>query len=104
MERRAPSLIRPSFASLARAAIEKHVPEARESEVWWSLGNNAVWVRWPLASIGFAYLGVHRHLQWLSGEVGISREPAALGELFPLPGSAVMPVAGYRIRLGHLIE
>ena len=104
MERRAPSLTRPSFATLARAAIEKHVPESRGSEAWWSLANNAVWVRWPLESIGFAYLGLHRHLQWLSGEVGISRESTSLGELFQLPGSAVMPVPGYRIRLGHLIE
>ena len=104
MERRkSPSLARPSFASLAREAIEKHVPEARDPEAWWSLGNNAVWVRWREAE-GFAYLGIHRHLQWLGGEVGASREPSMLGELFPLPGPVATPVPGYRIRLGHLLE
>lgn len=95
---------RPSFSTLARAAIEKHVPEARGPEAWWSLGNNAVWVRWPIDSAVFAYLGINRHLNWVSGEAGISRAPVALGALYALPGVPALPVDGYRIRLGHLVE
>lgn len=102
--RRGPGIERRSFASLAREAIEKHVPETRGTDSWWSLGNNAVWVRWPLADAGFGYLGIQRHLHWVSGEAGVSREPATLGVLFPLPGMPVEPVPGYRIRLGHLVE
>ena len=63
-----------------------------------------VWVRWPLEGGMFAYLGIHRHLNWVSGEAGISRAPVELGELHPLPGLPALPVEGYRIRLGHLLE
>jgi len=95
---------RPSFATLARAAIEKHVAEARGADAWWSLGTNAVWVRWPLESSLFAYLGVNRHLNWVSGEAGMSRAAVELGALHALPGEPAAPVEGYRIRLGHLLE
>jgi hypothetical protein len=95
---------RPSFSSLAREAILKHVPEARAADAWWSVANNAVWVRWTLESGSYAYLGIHRHLDWISGETGISHEPVDLGLLFPLPGVPAGPVPGWRIRLGHLIE
>ena len=95
---------RPGFAALARAAIEKHVPETRAADASWSLGANAVWVRWTLEASRFAYLGLHRHLNWLSGEAGISRAPVALADLHALPGEPSGPVAGYRIRLGHLLD
>ncbi|HYM80956.1 MAG TPA: hypothetical protein VEY91_06040 [Candidatus Limnocylindria bacterium] len=93
----------PPFSKLARSAIEKHVPEVRSSEAWWSLANNNVWVRWPAGDV-FAYLALHRHLDWISGEAGISREPHEIGELFPLPGVPAALVPGYRIRLGHLLD
>jgi hypothetical protein len=95
---------RRSFATLAREAIQKHVPETRSPEAWWSIANNAVWVRWPLEPGSYAYLGIHRHLDWISGETGVSHEPVDLGQLFPLPGVPAAPVPGWRIRLGHLIE
>jgi hypothetical protein len=105
MERRkTPEISRPSFATLARAAIEKHVPEARQPDAWWSLANNAVWVRWPVPDGVFAYIGLNRHLDWLSGEAGVSREPRALNALYPLPGVAPTNVPGYRVRLGHLLD
>jgi len=94
----------PSFSQLARHALEKHVPEARGPLAWWSLANNAVWVRWPADGGEFAYIGLHRHLDWLSGEAGMSPEPSELGALFPLPGIPAAPVPGYRIKLGHLLE
>jgi len=94
----------PPFSQLARHALEKHVPESRDSRAWWSLANNAVWVRWPVDDVGYAYIGLHRHLDWLSGEAGMSREPSELGALFPLPGVPAAPVPGYRIKLGHLLD
>ena len=94
---------RRSFASLARTAIEKHVPEARIATAWWSLGTNSLWIRWAFGG-GYAYLGLHRHLDWLSGEVGVSREPVEMGALYALPGVPALTVPGYRIRLGHLLE
>jgi hypothetical protein len=93
-----------SFATLARAAIEKHLPETRGPEAAWSLGPNAVWVRWPVEGSLFAYLGINRHLNWVSGEAGIARAPLELGVLHPLPGAPSQPVEGYRVRLGHLME
>ena len=93
----------PSFSQLARRALEKHVPETRTPDAWWSLANNAVWVRWPVEG-GYAYIGLHRHLDWLSGEAGMSSEPSELGALFPLPGIPAAPVPGYRIKLGHLTD
>lgn len=95
---------RQSFSTLAREAIRKHAPESMAAEAWWSVANNAVWVRWVLEPGSFAYLGIQRHLDWISGETGISHEPVELGRLFPLPGVPAGPVPGWRIRLGHLTE
>jgi hypothetical protein len=102
--RKQPNPSRPSFGTLAREAVEKHVPEVRTPDAWWSIGNNALWVRWPVERGVYAYLGIHRHLGWVSGEAGVSREPQELSALFPLPGVPAAPVPGYRIRLGHLLE
>jgi len=90
-----------SFASLARAAIEKHVPEARDPRAHWGTGPNGAWVRWPREGGGFSYLALRRHLDWVTGEAGISREPVALGSL-PL-GAAGAPATGFRVRLGELL-
>ena len=102
--RAAPGTQRSTFASLARAAVEKHVPESRTGSAHWSFRPNAIAVRWALDGAGFAYIGLYRHLDWLSGEAGFSREPHELADLFPLPGAPAGPVAGYRIRLGFLLE
>jgi hypothetical protein len=93
-----------AFARHARAALEKYLPEARTASAHWSIGANEAWVRFPRTDGLHGYLGLRRHLDWVSGEAGISREPRNLSELFPLPGTPVGDVAGYRIRLGHLLE
>jgi hypothetical protein len=96
---------RKSFAVVARAAIEKHVPESRTAaDAHWVLAPNAVWVRWPREGGRFAYLGVHRHLDWVSGEAGISDEPQELDDLMPIPGVSEGPRLGYRVRLGFLLD
>ena len=92
-----------SFAARARAAIEKHVPEAREATAHWGARPNLAWVRWPRAGGGFSYLALRRHLGWVTGEAGVALEPLELDDL-PL-GAAEAPAdaAGYRVRLAELL-
>jgi len=92
------------FARHARAALEKHVPEARTQAAHWHLGTNEAWVRFPRIDGLYGYFALRRHLDWVSGEAGLSREPNSLPELFRLPGHPHAAVAGYRIRLGDLID
>jgi hypothetical protein len=92
------------FARHARAALEKHVPEARTAAAHWHLGTNEAWVRFPRIDGLYGYFALRRHLDWVSGEAGLSREPNSLAELFRLPGHPRAAVAGYRIRLGDLID
>lgn len=101
----APSL-RASFAQRACAAIEKHVGEARSPSAEWTTSINLAWLRWRREDGCWFYLGLRRHLDWVSGEAGIAREPMPLEQLpliaadDPLPAGAI----GYRIRLGHLLH
>lgn len=92
------------FAAHARAALEKHVPEARTPGAHWHLGTNEAWVRFPRGDGLYGYFGFRRHLDWVSGEAGLSRDPGSLGDMFLLPGHPGADVAGYRIRLGDLID
>jgi hypothetical protein len=102
---RGPSTRRPAaFARHSQTALEKHVPEARTASAHWSIGANEAWVRFLRADGLHGYVGLRRHLDWVTGEVGVSRRPCDLRELFPLPGTPAGDVAGYRIRLGHLLE
>lgn len=100
----APGTARRSFALLARAALEKHIPEARTGGAHWGVKPNFGWVRWPGESGGWVYMGLRRHLDWVTGEVGISAEPGELDalELRAEPGESNRP--GYRVRLGHLLH
>ena len=92
------------FARHARTALEKHVPEARTPAAHWHLGTNEAWVRFPRPDGLYGYFALRRHLDWVSGEAGLSRGPASLVELFRLPGQPRGEVAGFRIRLGDLID
>jgi hypothetical protein len=93
-----------SFARLARAALEKHLPGAMGPRVHWHLGANEAWVGLPGPDGLFEYFGLRRHLDWVTGEVGISRAPSGLAVLplvhTPPPRSAT----GFRIRLGDLLD
>ena len=92
------------FARQARAALERHVPEACSLAAHWSLGTNEAWVRFPREDGLYGYFALRRHLDWVSGEAGLSREPRQLGELASFPGAGAGEVAGYRIRLGELLH
>ena len=92
-----------SFATLARAAIEKHVPESRRPGVHWVLRPNLAWVRWARSGGGFSFLALRRHLNWVTGEAAIAADARAMEEL-PLGAAAAPPdAAGYRVRLGEML-
>ena len=92
------------FARHARAALEMHVPGARSQAAHWNLGTNEAWVRVPRPDGLYAYFALRRHLDWVSAEAGLAREPRPLDELARTPGAAHGDVAGYRIRLGELLH
>jgi hypothetical protein len=92
----------PLFAHHARAALEKHVPEARTGAAHWTMGANVAWVRFRREDGLHAYFALRRHLDWVSGEAGISREPVDLGDLSLMPGGS--GARGHRIRLGELLD
>jgi hypothetical protein len=95
-------LPRPTFAELARTAIARAVPETRVPEAEWHPGINEVWVCWPMDG-RYAYLDLHRHLHWITGEYGVARERVPMRELPLLPGPVPAGAPGARIRLGDLI-
>ena len=100
----APALRPTSFSRHARAALEKHLPEARSTDAHWSIGANLAWVRVPRPDGLYGYFALRRHLDWVTGEAGLSRAPAALAVLFLLPGTPKHGVPGFRIRLGDLLH
>ena len=101
----ATSLAAPAnFAEHARAAIEKHIPEARDPAAVWELRTNAAWVRFRRPDGLYAYFGLRRHLQWVTGAAGISRVPRALNDLVQLPGTKRLDAPGFRISVGDLLN
>jgi hypothetical protein len=93
---------RAAFAELAREAIRRAVPETRAPEAHWHLGINMAWVRFPEDG-RWTFIGLHRHLDWLSGDAGSATGPCTMDELFALPGVPERPVIGHRVRLGDLL-
>lgn len=91
------------FAEIARDAIQRVVGETRGPDATWSLGVNVAWVRFPERG-RYTFLGVHRHLDWLSGDAGTASEPCEMDDLYPLPGRPEHTRRGYRVRLGDLLE
>lgn len=98
--------LRGSFAQRARAAIEKHVGEARMPAAEWTTGLNLAWLRWRREDGSWFYLGLRRHLDWVTGEAGIARQAVPLEDLPIVAAEEPSPkgALGYRIRLGHLLH
>lgn len=96
-----------TFTRLARHAIEQGVPEARTPDAQWGFKPNFAFVRWPLADGWHASIGLRRHLDWVTGEMGLAREPADLDAL-PLLAQVrfdteEVETRGGRVRLGVLL-
>lgn len=92
-----------SFATRARAAIEKHVPEARTAAAHWGSRTNLAWVRWPRTGGGYSYLALRQHLTWVTGEAGLAAEALELDELPISVAESSGDVAGFRVRLAELL-
>lgn len=93
------------FARLARAAIEKQFPPARTPAAEWRIAPGHVWVSWPREDGLIEAVGARRHLDWVTGEAALMREPRDPDTLPAWTGDDVPGGAreGYRIRLGDLI-
>jgi len=91
------------FAEMAREAVLKHVAEARAKTAEWGRASGLVWVRWPRADGKFVSIGLRRHLDWVTGEIGVSREPLAHDAL-PLELGESFDKSAFRIRLGVLLH
>lgn len=99
---------RSPFAQVARAAIEKGVPEARKDSAAWGSKPNFIWVRWALPDGWYASIGLRRHLDWVTGELGMSRAPVDLDTLplltKPRFDTEEVLEHGGRVRLGLLLH
>lgn len=91
-----------TFSVLGRAALEKHVPEARTGAAQWHVTPGAVWVQWRHGDGTCFALSLKRHLDWVTGEAALSREPC-YPESLPLLTDGNAP-SGYRVRLGVLLH
>ena len=90
------------FSAIARMAIEHAVPETGATAADWHERTNDAWVRWPLEGC-FAFLRIHRHLDWITGEFGIAPQAAELKALTLLPEAEKPGSPGALIRLGDLL-
>jgi hypothetical protein len=95
-----------AFSLAARAAIEKHVPEARTAAAHWQFGRGSAWVSWERAGGDSFALGLRRHLDWVTGEAAIGprafdpeKAPLSTGQ-----DAGTSPAAGSRVRLGVLLH
>lgn len=93
---------RRSFTDLTREALERHFTEARTPEAHWSGKPNLGWVRYRGPDGRYVFIALRRHLNWVTGEIGIARTAVELEELdlkaAPEPGTS------YRVRLGDLMH
>jgi hypothetical protein len=98
---------RSSFARVARAALEQGVAEARTAEARWGAKPNFAWVSWTLPDGWHASIGLRRHLDWVTGELGMSRDPVDLDTLplltRPRFDTDEVFEHGGRVRLGLLL-
>lgn len=104
LERREdPRAPRAPFATLARDAIERSLPETGERRARWYLGVNLATVRWPSHDGRWHHVALRRDDTGISGEYGESRASADLEELALLPGEDEGEPLGYRVRLDALL-
>lgn len=100
----APGTTRAVFARHARAALEKYLPEARTGGAAWNIGANLAAVRWRRDDGVWMHTALRRHLDWVTGETGLSREPVAIGTLPLVTALPEATAPGFRIRLGTILH
>lgn len=99
-----PATTRAVFARHARAALEKYLSESRTGGAAWNIGANLAAVRWCRDDGIWMHAALRRHLDWVTGEAGVSREPVAIGSLTPVTALPPPGVTGFRIRLGTILH
>jgi hypothetical protein len=96
------------FADVAHDALTRHLPAQGVRGLAWGGRAGLVWVRWQRGDGMNVYLGLRRHLDWLTGEAGISLERQDLDALPARSGEGehaeVIRARGYRVRLGELLN
>lgn len=100
----APGAARRTFAALAREALEKNVRESRQPGVHWGGKANLGWMRWRESDGHHVFLALRRHLDWVTGEIGVSPDPDELEALELRAEPDRNEGARYRVRLGHLLH
>jgi hypothetical protein len=91
------------FPEMARDALLKHIPEARTEDVTWGRSPGLVWVRWVREDGKHVSIGLRRHLDWVTGEIGLSPEPVP-HEALPLEVGENFDQPAFRLRLGVLMH
>ena len=91
------------FPEMAREVLLKHVPEARTEAAEWGRRPGIVWVRWQRFDGRYASIALRRHMDWATGEVGLSPEPVA-HEALPLECGETFDQPAFRVRLGVLMH
>ena len=99
-----PDEVRKPLGDLIREAIRKRMSEARVQTAVWVTTTNLGWVRWPLEDGRFAYCGIRRRGDFLTGEIGVAIAELELDELTMVNSPAGAPYEACRIQLGMLLH
>ena len=91
------------FPEMAREILMQHVPEARTEAAAWGRRPGIVWVRWQRNDGKYVSIALRRHLDWVTGELGVSPEPVP-HEGLPLEIGQDFNQPAFRIRLGVLMH
>lgn len=99
-----PGVERKTFGELVRVAIRRRVPDARSSVATWTTAPNLGWARWAREEGRYAYCGMRRRHDGITGELGVSLTAVDLDQV-PLVHSLTSPPAeGCRVQLGTLLN
>jgi hypothetical protein len=99
-----PASARAGFARHARAALERYLPEARTGGASWTIAANLAAVRWRRDDGIWSHVALRRHLDWVTGETGLSRQAVAIGTLPMVTELPPAAATGFRIRLGTILH
>jgi len=99
-----PGAERKPFGELVRTAIRARMSEARASSARWQTTDNLGWVRWLREDGRYAYCGIRRRGDFLTGEIGVAQVELELDELTLVKSPADAPYEACRIQLGMLLH
>lgn len=95
---------RQPFGALVRTAIRNRIRESRAHAVFWQSSPNLGWSRWAREDGRYAYCGIRRKLDWITGEMGVAQKPLELDQLTLIHSLVPPPGEACRIQLGMLLH